>query len=112
MDAIKLISQDLFDKVRSRFSNLEMGDSMGAVTIDPAEAYYFDFDFIIEGNNLGRVSVSLGELGSLKIYYSQGITENQDDPVKRHWFNFLREMRFLPCAENLDLIPEIYLKTI
>lgn len=101
MDAIKLISQDLFDKVRSRFSNLEMGDSMGGVTIDPAEAYYFDFDFIIEGNNLGRVSVSLGELGSLKIYYSQGITENQDDPVKRHWFNFLREMRFFAMRRKL-----------
>jgi hypothetical protein len=101
MDAIKLISQDLFDKIRSRFTNLEMGDATGAVTIDPAEAYYFDFDFVVEGDNLGRVSISLGELGSLKIYYSQGITETRDDPVKKLWFNFLKEMRYFAMRRML-----------
>jgi hypothetical protein len=93
MKAIQLISQDLFDKVRSRFQNLEMGDETGAVTIDPAQARFFDFDFVNEGVNLGRVSISLNDLGSLKIYYSQGITENQDDSGKRMWYNFLKEMR-------------------
>lgn len=93
MKAINLISQDLFDKVRSRFSNLEMGDETGAVTIDPTQACFFDFDFVLEGNNLGRVSISLNDSGSLKIYYSQGITENQDDPAKQEWYDFLREMR-------------------
>jgi hypothetical protein len=93
MKAIQIISQDLFDKVRSRFTNLEMGDESGAVTIDPAEARFFDFDFVNEGVNLGRVSISLNDLGSLKVYYSQGITENQDDPAKKIWYNFLKEMR-------------------
>jgi hypothetical protein len=93
MKAIQIISQDLFDKVRSRFTNLEMGDETGAVTIDPAEARFFDFDFVNEGVNLGRVSISLGDPGSLKIYYSQGITENQDDPAKNMWYDFLKEMR-------------------
>ena len=93
MKPIQIISQDVFDKVRSRFSNLEMGDENGAVTIDPAEARFFDFDFVLEGNNLGRVSISINDLGSLKVYYSQGITENQDDPAKKEWFNFLKEMR-------------------
>ena len=101
MDAIKIISQDLFDKIRSRFSNLEMGDDAGGVTIDPSNAYYFDFDFVIEGSNLGRVSISLGDLGSLKVYYSQGITENQDDPVKKQWYSFLREMRFFAMRRKL-----------
>ena len=101
MEAIKLISQDLFDKIRSRFSNLEMGDDSGGVTIDPADAYYFDFDFVIEGTNLGRVSISLGDLGSLKVYYSQGITENQDDPIKKQWFAFLKEMRFFAMRRKL-----------
>ena len=101
MKAIQIISQDLFDKVRSRFSNLEMGDETGAVTIDPAEARFFDFDFVIEGNNLGRVSISLNELGSLKVYYSQGITENQDDPAKQEWYKFLKEMRFFSMRRLL-----------
>jgi hypothetical protein len=101
MQAIQIISQDLFDKVRSRFSNLEMGDETGAVTIDPAQARFFDFDFVLEGNNLGRVSISLNELGSLKVYYSQGITENQDDPAKQGWYKFLKEMRFFAMRRLL-----------
>lgn len=101
MKAIQIISQDLFDKVRSRFQNLEMGDETGAVTIDPTEARFFDFDFVNEGVNLGRVSISLNDLGSLKIYYSQGITENQDDPSKQMWYNFLKEMRMFAMRRLL-----------
>jgi hypothetical protein len=101
MKPIQIIAQDLFDKVRSRFSNLEMGDEAGAVTIDPAEARFFDFDFVSEGNDLGRVSISLNDLGSLKIYYSQGITENQDDPAKKIWYNFLKEMRMFAMRRLL-----------
>ena len=101
MKPIQLISQDLFDKVRSRFQNLEMGDETGAVTIDPAEARFFDFDFVNEGANLGRVSISLNDLGSLKIYYSQGITENQDDPAKQVWYSFLKEMRLFAMRRLL-----------
>lgn len=101
MKAIQIISQDLFDKVRSRFQNLEMGDETGAVTIDPAEARFFDFDFVNEDLNLGRVSISLNDLGSLKIYYSQGITENQDDPAKQMWYDFLKEMRLFSMRRLL-----------
>jgi hypothetical protein len=101
MKSIQIISQDLFDKVRSRFSNLEMGDETGAVTIDPAEARFFDFDFVKENINLGRVSISLNELGSLKVYYSQGITENQNDPAKQLWYSFLKEMRFFAMRRLL-----------
>lgn len=101
MKAIQIISQDLFDKVRSRFQNLEMGDETGAVTIDPAEARFFDFDFVNEDINLGRVSISLNDLGSLKIYYSQGITENQDDPAKQMWYDFLKEMRLFSMRRLL-----------
>lgn len=78
-----------------------MGDETGAVTIDPAAARFFDFDFVHEGVDLGRVSISLNELGSLKIYYSQGITENQDDLSKRLWFNFLKEMRMFAMRRLL-----------
>ena len=101
MKAIQLISQDLFDKIRSRFQNLEMGDETGAVTIDPVQARFFDFDFVNEGINLGRVSISLNDLGSLKIYYSQGITENQDDPAKQMWYDFLKEMRLFSMRRLL-----------
>lgn len=101
MKPIQIISQDLFDKIRSRFQNLEMGDETGAVTIDPVLARFFDFDYVQEGINLGRVSISLNDLGSLKVYYSQGITENQDDAATCSWYNFLKEMRFFAMRRLL-----------
>jgi len=93
MDAINLISQDLFDKVRSRYSNLEMGDEDGNVTSDPQQARFFDFDYTVEGNNIGRVSISINERGSLKVFYGQGILEGTDPLTQDQWFDFLREMR-------------------
>lgn len=93
MNALNLIAQDLFDKVRSRFSNLQMGGEHGAVTVVPQEARFFDFDFVVEGNNLGRVSISINDVGSLKVYYSQGIVEDRDSVTQKFWFDFLREMR-------------------
>lgn len=94
MNAIEIISQDLFDKVRSRFSNLQMGDESGNVTVNPKDARFFDFDFAVEGSNLGRVSISINDTGNLKIFYSQGILENSDVIIHHMWYDFLREMRF------------------
>ena len=94
MNIIEIIAQDIFDKVRSRFTNLQMGNEDGAVTSDPADARFFDFDFVLEGNNLGRVSISINERGTLKVFYSQGITEGTDTITRELWYKFLKEMRF------------------
>ena len=93
MNALEIIAQDLFDKVRSRFANLQMGDETGAVTLEPKQARLFDFDFVLEGNNLGRVSISINEVGSLKVFYSQGILEGVDHISAGMWYDFLKEMR-------------------
>jgi hypothetical protein len=71
-----------------------MGNEAGAITSNPREARFFDFDFAVEGNTLGRVSISLGELGSLKVFYSQGITEGVDKVTLNMWYEFLKEMRY------------------
>jgi hypothetical protein len=93
MNALEIISQDLFDKVRSRFPNLQMGDEAGAVTLEPKDARFFDFDFVLEGNDLGRISISINEVGSLKVFYSQGILEGVDHVSAGMWYDFLKEMR-------------------
>ena len=38
-------SQDLFNKIRSQFSNIRLGDENGAATADPAKATFFEFEF-------------------------------------------------------------------
>lgn len=93
MDAIEFISQDLFDKIRSRFSNLEMGDEGGNVTMDPKKARFFDFDFVVEGESIGSVSISINERGALKIFFSKGLMEDQDPILQEVWYNFLKDVR-------------------
>lgn len=94
MQTIEIIAQDLFDKVRSRFKNLEMGDSSGSIVQDPKKARFFDFDFVIEGNNLGRVSISINEPRTLKLFYGQGILDDVDKTTEQFWYDFVSEMRF------------------
>jgi len=94
MNIIEIIAQDVFDKIRGRFENVEMGDESGSITNNSKDARFFDFDFAVEGNTLGRVSISLGELGSLKVFYSQGITEGVDSITLDMWYDFLKEMRY------------------
>jgi len=93
MKTIEIISQDLFDKIRSRFTNLQMGDETGEVTMDPRKARFYDFDFTIENHDLGRVSISINELGTLKMFYGKSILEDIDPVSRDYWYDFLREMR-------------------
>lgn len=88
-----IIAQDLFYKIRSRFPKMEMGDDQGQPTFEATKGRFFDFDAIFEGHNLGTVSISINEPGSLKIYFSKNILEDVDEYVSKTWFSFLREMR-------------------
>ena len=48
-------SNDLFNKIRSKFSNIQIGDAMGEASADPGDAVFFDFDFQEEGDSFGTV---------------------------------------------------------
>ena len=93
MDARNNIANDLFYKVRSRFSGLKLGNETGQITINPDEARFFDFDYMEGENPIGHVSISLAEPNSMKVYFSHGITEGMDDGQKDNWYGFLRELR-------------------
>jgi hypothetical protein len=93
MDARNNIAQDLFYKIRSRFSGLKLGAETGAITINPEEARFFDFDYMEGEQPIGHVSISLAEQNSMKVYFSNGITEAMDDGQKDHWYDFLKELR-------------------
>ena len=52
-------STDLFNKIRSQFSNIRIGDENGAATADPAKATFFEFEFQPDSDTFGSVSISL-----------------------------------------------------
>jgi hypothetical protein len=93
MDPRNNIAEDLFYKIRSRFTGLKLGDESGMITVDPASARFFDFDYVEGENPIGHVSISLAEMNSMKVYYSTGITESMDDGQKDNWYKFLRGLR-------------------
>jgi hypothetical protein len=88
-----IVAQDLFYKLRSRFPRLSVGDKAGQPTYEAKEGRFFDFDAIFDGVNLGRVSISINESGSLKLYFGRSLLEDLDEVLKSTWFKFLKEMR-------------------
>jgi hypothetical protein len=93
MDATNNIATDLFYKIRSRFKGLKLGNELGAITINPEEARFFDFDYTEGEKSIGHVSISLAEQNSVKVYFSTGITESMDQGQKNNWYGFLKELR-------------------
>ena len=93
MDATNNIAEDLFYKIRSRFSGLKLGSETGEITINPEEARFFDFDYMEDETPIGHVSISIAEPNSMKIYFSHGITESMDPTQRKTWYGFLRELR-------------------
>jgi len=102
MDATNNIATDLFYKIRSRFSGLKLGTETGAITINPEEARFFDFDYTEGETPIGHVSISLAENNSMKIYFSHGITESMDDGQKDNWYGFLKELRMFAKRRLLN----------
>jgi hypothetical protein len=86
-------SQDLFNKIRSKFSNIQLGDSEGNVTADPKSAVFFDFEFSENSDNFGRVSISIADGESMKVFYNQGLVEKIDDAARANWYSFLKELK-------------------
>lgn len=100
MREIDKIAENLFDKIRSRFSNVSLGDETAKATQDPEKARFFNFDFDLNDEVLGNVTISLIDEQSLKVYFGRDITDNLDQAEeydsknkKEVWYDFLRNLR-------------------
>jgi hypothetical protein len=92
------IGEDLFNKIRGRFSEVTIGDENGTVTNEPEAARFFDFDY----KGLGKVSVSISEDDGLTVIYSKDFIANEDELTQKEWYNFLKELRVFSKKRMLD----------
>ena len=92
MKDLSTISSDLFNKVRSRFSDIKIGDEEGAVTTDPSLARFFDLNYSVNGEDLGRVNIKIDD-ESLTVIYNEAMNDGQPEDVRNKWFAFLKELR-------------------
>jgi hypothetical protein len=93
MREINKIAEGLFEKIRDRFEDVSLGDEKAKATQDPQRARFFNFDYVVDDENLGNVTLSLIDETSLKVYFSKNISDDLDKDQKRHWYGFLRELR-------------------
>ena len=92
MKAIEKISAELFDKLKSRFENVSLGDKEANDTDDPEEARFFNFGYTQRGENFGNVTITIADKKGLKVFYSKNVTDN-DKLDKKVWFKFLKALR-------------------
>ena len=94
MAQLDKVSSALFDKIRSRFDVVTLGDENAKATNDPEQARFFNFDYQSQdGENFGNITISLIDDDSLKIYFGKNITEPLNDEQQEEWFKFLRDIR-------------------
>jgi hypothetical protein len=94
MKELEKIAEDLFDKIRSRFSDITLGDENAKATDDPTHARFFNFDLTIGGTVYGNITISIADDSSLKIYYGKNISEKMPEADQKSWYNFLKDVRF------------------
>ena len=94
-------SVDLFNKIRSQFSNIRLGDENGAATADPATAVFFEFEFQEDADTFGSVSVSLADGENMKVYYNRDLVNKIDEDSKDEWYAFLKELKDFAVEHQL-----------
>lgn len=90
---IEKTAENLFDKIRSRFAGVTIGDESAKATVDPENARFFNFDFIADGKNYGNITISLIDADSLKVYFDKEIDRDMTEQERHVWYDFLKNVR-------------------
>jgi len=102
---VEAIAAALFDKIRTRFEDVRLGDEKSKSTTDPEKARFINFDYMANDKKIGNITISLIDENSLKIYYGRDIVDNlkmldseseevsEQGTAEEQWYNFLRGVR-------------------
>jgi hypothetical protein len=102
MIAIEKTAENLFDKIRNRFSNINIGDENAKSTVDPTKARFFNFDYVDNGKNYGNITISMVDNQTLKVYFDKEIDAEMPEEVKNNWYQFLRGLRRFSMQNSFD----------
>lgn len=97
---LNVVAQDLFDELKSRFSNLTLGDQDAQTTTDPESARFFKFNFYDNA-----ISISIDEQ-NLRLIYNKGLTDSIDPEIEDKWYDFAKFMREFAISHNIGFKPQ------
>jgi hypothetical protein len=92
MKDLNKIAIELFNKIRTRFPSVSLGNEDAGDTVDPKEGRFFNFDFVIDQNNFGNITIILNDK-NLKVFFSRKITRDLDTDQRKVWYDFLKNIR-------------------
>ena len=102
MRSVENISQELFDKIRSRVSSIKLGNEDGITTTDPTQARFFEFQYKHRDLPIGAVTISLNEEGKLQVYFPNSMVEDADSSTANSWYGFLKELSKFSARNMLN----------
>src|SRR6056300_969570 len=102
MRSIDNISEELFDKIRSRVANIKLGNSEGEVTTDPSQARFFEFNFKHRDLPVGAVTISINEEDKLQVYFPNSMVEDADSSTSDAWYGFLKDLSKFSARNMLN----------
>lgn len=91
MRPIEKTAEDLFQKLRARFSPITLGNEESESTSEPSQARFFNMIYKEDDRQIGPVSIGLVDGRSMKVFFSQQLVDAVTD--KSAWYNFLKELR-------------------
>lgn len=101
---VESIAADLFDKIRSRFKNVTLGDEKAKATTDPEKARFFNFNYAdATGAEFGKVTLSLIDETSLKVHFGASIVNGMDRDQRKEWYQFIYNLKRFAARNLLTL---------
>ena len=97
---LNAVAKDLFDELKSRFTNLTLGDSDAQTTVTPEDARFFKFAW-----NENPVSISIDE-ENLRLIYNKDLTDSVDNEQENAWYDFAKFMREFAISHNIGFKPQ------
>ena len=86
MRELDKIAAELFDKIRSRFEPVRLGDESADDTKNPELARFYNFDYISDdGQNFGNITISIVDEENLKIVYGKRTLARKLIQISTHY---------------------------
>lgn len=99
-------AEKIFDKIRSRFEDVTLGDESAKATDDPGQARFFNFEYVDQnGKNFGDVNISIVDNKTFSLFFSRDIVEKMNYSERQEWYKFFKEMRFFSMSLDLKWNP-------
>jgi hypothetical protein len=100
------LNRSLFDLLRTKGYNPTMMNTTGKEIPVPEEADVFQFDFVKDGTQYGKVTISIDGLQKLTIYFNDDVANsdkgNDDESTGTDWYTLLKQLKKFATHRQLS----------